>query len=187
MLCHRGCARTLRRYLAEAVLRTAAAQISATARLGSAWPGKVAHPVFITNSVCSYDEVMALSTPSFMARAIPAFCPERQLGTSAAVTAASAWVIPIWRAVVPVVQPPQLKPTIMVRMLPSTAPQIPGLSDARSASMRCLLALRKVCEGPSVERRSLSRIVDQGPIAEVRRIIAGGPVGRMLDSGPMAI
>jgi len=42
-----------RRYLAAAVLRSADAQASATARLGSACPGNVAHPVFITNSVCS--------------------------------------------------------------------------------------------------------------------------------------
>ena len=39
------------RYFAAAVLRRAATQPSATARLGSACPGKVAHPVFITNSV----------------------------------------------------------------------------------------------------------------------------------------
>jgi len=41
------------RYFAAAVLRSAAAQASATSRLGSACPGNVAHPVFITNSVCS--------------------------------------------------------------------------------------------------------------------------------------
>ena len=40
-------------YLAAAVLRSADAQASATARLGSACPGKVAHPVFIMNSVWS--------------------------------------------------------------------------------------------------------------------------------------
>ena len=39
------------RYFAAAVLRRAATQPSATARLGSVCPGNVAHPVFITNSV----------------------------------------------------------------------------------------------------------------------------------------
>jgi pimeloyl-ACP methyl ester carboxylesterase len=53
MLCHRGSSDTSQRYLAAAVLSSPAAQASATARLGSACPGKVAHPVFITNSVWS--------------------------------------------------------------------------------------------------------------------------------------
>src|SRR5690349_9239684 len=113
-------------YLAAAVLRSADAQTSATARLGSACPGNVAHPVFITNSVCSQDDVMAVSSPSFLARATSAFSPARQIGNSAAVTAASACFIVTWSAVLLVVQPPQLKPTIMVRMLPMTTPQTPG-------------------------------------------------------------
>ena len=40
-----------RRYFAAAVLRSADAQASATARLGSTCPGNVTHPLFITNSV----------------------------------------------------------------------------------------------------------------------------------------
>src|SRR5713226_6800722 len=125
MLCHRGGAKTTQRYFAAAVLRSAEAQASATARLGSGCPGNVAHPVFITNSVCSQDDVMALRSPSFLAWAASAFSPARQIGSSAAVTATSAAFTAPWFAVLLVVQPPQLNPTIMVRMLPMTAPQTP--------------------------------------------------------------
>ena len=66
--------------------------------------------------------------------------------TSVEVTAASARLIANWFAVVLVVQPPQLKPTIMVRMLPMTAPQAPDLSNARCTCMRHLQVLRTMCE-----------------------------------------
>src|SRR5690242_3578643 len=128
------------RYFATGVLRSADAQTSATARLGSACPGNVAHPVFITNSVCSQDDVMAVSSPSFLARATSAFSPARQIGSNAAVTAASACFIVTWSAVLLVVQPPQLNPTIMVRTLPTTTPQTPGFSHARCTCMIRLLA-----------------------------------------------
>jgi len=42
------------------------------------------------------------------------------------------------------VHPPQLKPTIMVRMLPTTAPQTPALSHARCIRMEQLLRARSV-------------------------------------------
>src|ERR1700730_16949654 len=156
------------RYFAAAVLRSADAQTSATARLGSACPGNVAHPVFITNSVCSQDDVMAVSSPSFLARATSAFSPARQIGTSAAVTAASACFIVTWSAVLLVVQPPQLNPTIMVRMLPMTAPQTPGLSHARSPCMEHLLVLRRTCESDSKRNGNCPAwIVDQSPLRSV--------------------
>src|SRR5260370_17881403 len=69
------------RYFAAAVLRRADAQTSATARLGSACPGNVAHPVFITNSVFSQDDVMAVSSPSFFSRATSPFSPPSQIAT----------------------------------------------------------------------------------------------------------
>src|SRR5512138_889437 len=127
-------------YLVAAVLSSADAQLSATARLGSACPGNVAHPVFITNSVCSQDDVIALSSPTFLTRATSAFSPARQIGTSAAVTAASACLTAICPAVPLVVQPPQLNPTIMVRTPPTTAPQIPGFNHTGCTIMSCLLA-----------------------------------------------
>src|SRR4030095_11037264 len=142
-------------YLA-AVLRTADAHASATARLGSACPGNVAHPVFITNSVCSQGDVMALSSPSFLTRATSAFSPARQIGSKAAVTAASVCFIATWLAVLPVIQPPQLNPRIIVRMLPITTPQTPGLSHARCTCMSRLLVLRRMFENDSECRGALS-------------------------------
>src|SRR6266481_7720953 len=127
------------RYFAAAVLRSADAQTSATARLGSACPGNVAHPVFITNSVCSHDDVMAVSSPSFLTRATSIFCPARQIGTSAAVTAASACLTAIWPAVPLVVQPPQPNPTIIVSTPPMTAPQIPGFNHTGCTIMMSYL------------------------------------------------
>jgi len=53
MLCHRRSAEATPGYLAAAGLMSADAQASATFRLGSAVPGNVAHPAFITKSVCS--------------------------------------------------------------------------------------------------------------------------------------
>src|SRR4029453_6056623 len=111
MLCHHGGRGPTRRYLATAVLRSAAAQPSATARLGSACPGNVAHPAFITNSVCSEDDVMAVSWPS-LPRATSAFSPATHIGTSAPATAASACLAATCWAVLLVVTPPHLKPTI---------------------------------------------------------------------------
>src|SRR6266566_9319464 len=156
------------RYFAAAVLRTPAAQASATSRLGSVCPGNVAHPVFITNSVCSQDDVMAVSSPSFLARATSAFSPARQTGTSAVVTAASACFSATAYAVLLVVQPPQLNPTIMVRMLPMTTPQTPGLSHARCTCMEHLLVLRRTCESASKRNGNCPAwIVDQSPLRSV--------------------
>jgi hypothetical protein len=57
----------------------------------------------------------------------------------------SDWIIACWRAVVLVVHPPQLKPTIIVTMLPMTTPQTPGLSHVVfSDGIRHLLALRRM-------------------------------------------
>src|SRR4030095_3440338 len=70
----------------------------------------------------------------------------RQIGTSVAVTAASARLSASWLAVLCVVQPPQLNPTIMVRMEPSTAPQMVGLSHAACICMRHLLLGRTIGE-----------------------------------------
>src|SRR5882672_4938179 len=131
MLCHRRSAETTLGYFAAAGLTSADAQASATSRLGSAFPGKVAQPAFITKSVCSYEAVMALSSPSFLPLGASTFSCARQTGTNAVVTAASARWVATWFAVLLVVQPPQLKPTIMVRMLPMTAPQTPGFIHAR--------------------------------------------------------
>src|ERR1700730_10022097 len=157
-------AETLSRYLVAAVLSSADAQPSATARFGSAWPGKVAHPVFITNSVCSQDEVIAVSSPSFLTRATSTFCPARQIGTSAAVTAASACLTAIWPAVPPVVQPPQPNPTIIVSTPPMTAPQIPGFSHTGcTIMMSYLLAPRRIGESdPQCRRVAAGRVLDLG-------------------------
>src|SRR4029434_8897840 len=160
-------------YLAAAVLRTADAQASATARLGSACPGNVAHPVFITNSVCSQGDVMALSSPSFLTRATSAFSPARQIGTKAAVTAASVCFIANWLAVLPVIQPPQLNPRTIVKMLPITTPQTPGLSHARRTCMSRLLVLRRMFENDSECRGALSGLVvdlRHYPVATLRVI-----------------
>src|SRR5436309_12568161 len=51
-----------------------------------------------------------------------------QTGTSAAVTAALARSIAVRLAVPPVVQPPQLKPAIIVTILPTTKPHAPALN-----------------------------------------------------------
>src|SRR6266404_7798495 len=149
------------RYLVAAVLSSADAHPSATARFGSAWPGKVAHPVFITNSVCSQDEVIAVSSPSFLTRATSTFCPARQIGTSAAVTAASACLTAIWPAVPLVVQPPQPNPTIIVSTPPMTAPQIPGFNHTGcTIMMSYLLALwRMRSEEHTSELQSLAYLV----------------------------
>jgi hypothetical protein len=82
---------------------------------------------------------MALSSPSFWPLTPSTFSWARQIGSKAAVTAASARLIATWFAVLLVVQPPQLKPTIMVRMLPITAPQIPVFNHAVCICMRHLL------------------------------------------------
>ena len=89
---------------------------------------------------------MALSSPSFLPIVTSVFCCATQKGTSVDVTAASARVVASWFAVVLVVQPPQLKPTIMVRMLPMTAPQAPDLSNAPCTFMRHLQVLRTMGE-----------------------------------------
>ncbi len=52
-LCHRRSAKTPQGYWAAALLRRADALASATSRFGSAFPGNVAHPAFITKSVWS--------------------------------------------------------------------------------------------------------------------------------------
>src|ERR1700737_2709680 len=143
------------RYLVAAVLSRADAQPSATARFGSVCPGKVAHPVFITNSVCSQDEAIAVSSPSFLTRATSIFSPARQIGTSAAVTAASACLTAIWPAVPLVVQPPQPNPTIIVSTPPMTAPQIPGFSHTGcTIMMSYLLAPRRIGESEPQCRRT---------------------------------
>src|SRR4029453_9238413 len=112
---------------------------------------------------------MALSSLSFLPIATSVFCCATQKGTSVDVTAASARVVASWFAVVLVVQPPQLKPTIMVTMLPRTAPQAPDLSNALCTFMRYLQVRRTMCEwhqnGASVAVRSPIWIVDQGPLS----------------------
>src|SRR5580704_11323391 len=172
------------RYFAAAVLRSVDAQTSATARLGSVCPGNVAHSVFITNSVCSQDDVMAVSSPSFLTRAASAFSPARQIGTRAAVTAASACLTATWLAVLLVVQPPQLKPTIMVRIPPTTAPQTPGLSHARCACIRPLLVLRRMVERPECRGTLYGPVVDQGPLRSRSARNRLGPKLGAGESGP---
>ncbi len=74
-----------------------------------------------------------------------------------------------WCAVLLVVQPPQLKPTIMVRMLPITTPQTPGLSHARCPCMEHLLVLRNMCASDSKGSGSCPAwLVDQSPLRSGR-------------------
>src|SRR6266581_8035204 len=112
---------------------------------------------------------MPFRSLSFFPLVASTFSWARQTGTNAVVTAASARWIATWFAVLLVVQPPQLKPTIMVRMLPITAPQTPGLIHARF--MRHLMVLGKICEWhptrlvlESLACRPPAWLLHQGPI-----------------------
>src|SRR6267142_2364077 len=137
---------------------------------------------------------MALSAPSFLPLAASTFSCARQIGTNAVVTAASARCIATWFAVLLVVQPPQLKPTIMVRMLPMIAPQTPGFIHPCWTCIRHLLVLRTMYSIRlalvSVAGRHPAWIVDQGPPWAVSGTQKGGEVGDegvgLLDLGMVA-
>ena len=98
-----------------------------------------------------------MSATSFFAPAGSVFDFSRQTGTRAAVTATVERSVASRSAVLLVDQPPQLKPTIIVTMLPITKPHAPGLNMV-------IIGLSFVLVGPMKPRQGLATILDQGPM-----------------------
>ena len=106
-------------------LAIASAQPERTRRCGSPPPGTLAQPPCSTNS--AWFQVSVALNAARLAGALPLFwnCAT-QTGTSEATIASSARAAASSSAVLPVTQPPQAKPTMVMATAPQTAPQTNG-------------------------------------------------------------
>src|SRR4029453_126686 len=95
------------------------AHISATLRSGACSPGIVAHPCLPTYSPrCHKRSSFSATSFTALAGSWPAWTT--QIGARRVTTASWAMVSAVARAVPPVTQPPQLKPTIIVSTIDAT-------------------------------------------------------------------